>query len=151
MFDVRSFEAKIQMFAFAVWPSIDEHVRVCSMFKKWCSSSFDVRWNGVRPITIYLTLKIPDFYLWIFLKECFFHFANISCQKSHNKVKWNQSNFHFPQLPKLFSSSLSIKKPCDLKSSQIWERILFCKKSGGGILREKSLHVLDGTLKFLGH
>ena len=31
---------------------IEEHVRVRSMFKKWCSSSFDVRWNGVQPITI---------------------------------------------------------------------------------------------------
>ena len=29
----------------------DEHVHVRSIFKKWCSSPFNVRKNGVRPIT----------------------------------------------------------------------------------------------------
>ena len=31
--------------------SIDEHVWVCLMLEQWCSSLFDVWWNGVRPIT----------------------------------------------------------------------------------------------------
>ena len=31
--------------------SINEHVRVGSMFETWCSSSFNVSWNGVWPIT----------------------------------------------------------------------------------------------------
>ena len=30
---------------------IYEHIWVCSMFKNWCSSSFEVWWNGIRPIT----------------------------------------------------------------------------------------------------
>ena len=40
----------IQNSGVRVRSSIGEHVRVRVMFEKWCSSLFDVWWNGVQPI-----------------------------------------------------------------------------------------------------
>ena len=34
-----------------VWLPIDEHVRIHLLFEIWCLSSFNIRWNCVRPIT----------------------------------------------------------------------------------------------------
>ena len=51
MFEVRCSIVRSQKQDVRVRSPTNEHVRVRSMFQKWCSSSIDVRKNGVRPIT----------------------------------------------------------------------------------------------------
>ena len=51
-FKVRFSIVLSQKYGVWVWSPIDEHIRIHSIFEKWCLSSFDVLWNGVRHITL---------------------------------------------------------------------------------------------------
>ena len=84
-----------------VQSSIYEHVRVRSMFEKWCSSSFNVPWNGVLPITIPFLLhflKIQDFCTEITWKQ-----PILTCSMWFHEIFLNESNCHFPHCAQLSS------------------------------------------------